>query len=221
MTKLTTGFEPSLQHYLRSLTAPESPWLAQLRQETAHLSGAQMQITPEQAQFLSLLIHLLSATQVLEIGTFRGYSALAIALALPPSGRLITCDISAHDTAIAADFWQRAGVKEKIELYLAPALETLERLLHHEKKDRFDLIFIDADKRNYDRYFEYSLQLLRPRGVIVVDNILWYGKVADETIQDPTTLTLRAFNQKLATDKRIITSLVPLGDGLMLASKKP
>ncbi|BFM38765.1 class I SAM-dependent methyltransferase [Synechocystis sp. LKSZ1] len=221
MTKLSTGFDPSLQHYLQSLGGRESPWLQQLRTETAALPGAPMQIAPEQAQFLTLLISLLSVERILEIGTFRGYSSLAMALALPPQGQIVTCDISEADATLARHYWHQAGVADKITLHLAPALETLARLEQDPDVQPFDLIFIDADKRHYDDYYEYALRLARPGGLVVIDNVLWYGKVADSAIQDPTTVALRQLNQKIATDARVAMSLVPLGDGLLLAWKRP
>lgn len=180
-----------------------------------------MQIAPEQAQFLTLLISLLSVERILEIGTFRGYSSLAMALALPPQGQIVTCDISEADATLARHYWHQAGVADKITLHLAPALETLARLEQDPDVQPFDLIFIDADKRHYDDYYEYALRLARPGGLVVIDNVLWYGKVADSAIQDPTTVALRQLNQKIATDARVAMSLVPLGDGLLLAWKRP
>lgn len=180
-----------------------------------------MQIAPEQAQFLAWLIQVLSVERILEIGTFRGYSALAMALALPAQGQIVTCDISAAETTIARRYWQQAGVADKISLHLAPALETLATFVADPPVRPFDLVLIDADKRHYQAYYEYAWQLVRPGGLVVIDNVLWYGKVADPTIQDPTTVALRQFNQKMAADARVSISLVPLGDGLLLAWKRP
>ena len=160
------------------------------------------------------------ARRCLEIGTFTGYSALAVALALPPDGRIIACDINPETTAIARRYWAAAGVADKIELRLAPALATLEALLGDRQEGTFDFVFIDADKENYDGYYERALRLLRPGGLIVIDNVLWGGWVADLRRRDPDTQALRALNEKLHADKRIDLSLLPLADGITLARKR-
>jgi predicted O-methyltransferase YrrM len=220
MGKGITGFDPSLYFYLQSISADESFYLAQLRRETAHLPGALMQISPEQAQFLALLISLTGAEKVLEIGVFRGYSTLAMALQLPPDGQIIACDQDPNATAIAKEYWQRAGVAEKISLRLGPALVTLEQLTEIKPLPEFDLIFIDADKRNYPHYYEASLNLLRRGGLMVIDNVLWHGKVAEADSQEPRTRVLQQFNRDLAQDERVRISVIPLGDGMTLALKK-
>ncbi|UAJ72775.1 class I SAM-dependent methyltransferase [Synechocystis sp. PCC 7339] len=220
MGKGITGFDPSLYSYLQSISAEESLSLAQLRRETAHLPGSQMQISPEQAQFLALLVSLTEAKLVLEIGVFRGYSTLAMALQLPPDGRIIACDQDPNATAIAKEYWQRARMAEKIDLRLGPALATLEQLAEIRPLPQCDLIFIDADKRNYPHYYEAGLKLLRPGGLIVIDNVLWHGKVAEVDLQEPQTQVLQKFNSDLAQDARVRISVIPLGDGMTLAVKK-
>ncbi len=179
-----------------------------------------MQIAPEQGQFMALLIQLIGATKTLEIGVFTGYSSLCVALALPPTGKIVACDVSEEYTAIARRYWQKAGVTDKIDLRLAPALETLDQLLASGQAETFDFAFIDADKENYDHYYERSLQLVRPGGLIAIDNVLWFGQVADPQVQDNNTLALRALNDKLHHDERVTLSLVPIGDGLTLALKR-
>lgn len=220
MSAKNLGLTPILHDYLKSVSLREPEILAQLRAETADLPGAQMQISPEQGQFMALLVQLLGAQKTLEIGTFTGYSALVVALALPENGTVIACDIDEDSTAIARRYWQEAGVSEKINLRLAPALETLESLLDAGDAESFDFAFIDADKRNYGNYYEKCLQLVRPGGLIVIDNVLWSGKVADLSISDPRTEAIRDFNVALHTDDRISLSLVPIADGLTLALKR-
>ena len=220
MTKQTTGLEKTLADYIQSISLREADILKQLREETAKLSMARMQISPEQGQLMALLVQLMGAKKTLEIGVFTGYSALAVALALPDDGKIIACDISEEYTAIAKDFWERAGVSEKIDLRIAPALETLDQLISEGETGSFDLAFIDADKRNYENYYERALTLLRPGGLILIDNVLWSGKVIDPTITDKQTQAIREFNQKLHQDSRISLSLVAIADGLTLALKR-
>jgi predicted O-methyltransferase YrrM len=220
MTKQTTGLEKTLADYIQSISLREPDILKQLREETAKLSMARMQISPEQGQLMALLVQLMGAKKTLEIGVFIGYSALAVALALPVDGKVIACEISEEYTAIAKDFWGRAGVLEKIDLRIAPALETLEKLITEGEAGSFDLAFIDADKRNYENYYERVLTLLRPGGLILIDNVLWSGKVADPTITDKQTQAIREFNQKLHQDSRISLSLIAIADGLTLALKR-
>ncbi len=179
-----------------------------------------MQISAEQGQFLQLLIRMLGAKRTLEIGVFTGYSSLSVALALPPDGRIVACDVSEPWTSVARRYWREAGVEGKIELHLAPAVETLDRLLAEGAAGSFDFAFIDADKLNYDNYYERCLELVRRGGLIAVDNTLWHGRVVDDGDQTPDTLAIRAFNDKLHEDQRIWLSLVPIGDGLTLALKK-
>lgn len=220
MANQTLGIEPQLYNYLLSVSLREPEILRQLREETIQHPMARMQIAPEQGQFMALLVQLIGAKKTLEIGVFTGYSALVVALALPPDGRLVACDVSAEFTAIARGYWQKAGVADKIGLHIAPALETLDQLLAADEAESFDFAFIDADKSNYDGYYERSLQLVRPGGLIVIDNVLWSGKVADREVQDNRTTKIRALNEKLHQDQRINLSLVPIADGLTLAQKK-
>jgi predicted O-methyltransferase YrrM len=220
MSKQTTGLAETLADYIQSISLREPDILKQLREETAKLSMARMQISPEQGQLMALLVQLMGAKKTLEIGVFTGYSALAVALALPVDGKLIACEISEEYTAIAKDFWGRAGVSEKIDLRIAPALETLEKLIAEGETGSFDLAFIDADKRNYENYYERVLTLLRPGGLILIDNVLWSGKVVDPIITDKQTQAIREFNQKLHQDSRINLSVVAIADGLTLALKR-
>ncbi len=220
MTRKTLNLSDSLYDYLLETSLREPLILQQLRQETAGMSNARMQISPDQGQFMSLLIQLMAASRTLEIGVFTGYSALWVALALPPQGQLIACDVSKASTSIAQRYWQEAGVAHKIQLHLRPAIQTLDQLLQEGKRGTFDFAFIDADKQNYDRYYESCLQLLRPGGLICIDNVLWSGRVADPEVQDVRTEAIRALNLKIHQDRRVISSLVPIGDGLMLARKQ-
>lgn len=193
--------------------------MAQLRQETQQHPLGQMQISPEQGQLMALLVQLIGAKKTLEVGVFTGYSTLAVALALPTDGKIIACDVSEAYTAIARRYWQQANVADKIELRLAPALDTLDQLLATGQANTFDFAFIDADKSNYDNYYERSLQLVRPGGLIAIDNVLWSGRVAAPN-PDNRTRSIHALNQKLHHDERISLSLLPLGDGLTLALKR-
>jgi predicted O-methyltransferase YrrM len=217
-TKQTIGLEKQLYDYFQSISLREPEILAKLRQETAQHPMAIMQISPEQGQFMALLVRLMGAKKTLEIGVFTGYSSLVVALALPADGKIVACDVSEEYTAIARRYWQAAGVANKINLHIAPALETLDRLLADGETD-FDFAFIDADKSSYDSYYERALQLVRPGGLIAIDNVLWSGRVGDPEVQDNRTNTMRAFNQKLHQDTRITLSLVPIADGLTLALK--
>ncbi|OUL21931.1 SAM-dependent methyltransferase [Nostoc sp. RF31YmG] len=219
MTNQTLGLEPHLYNYLLSVSLRESEILAQLRHETAQHPMARMQIAPEQGQFMALLVQLIGAKKTLELGVFTGYSTLVVALALPPDGKVVACDVSEEFTAIARRYWQQAGVANKIDLHIAPALKTLDSLLAAGEAETFDFAFIDADKSNYDAYYERSLQLVRPGGLIAIDNVLWSGRVADPQVQDNRTRKIRTFNQKLHQDQRITLSLIPIGDGLTLALK--
>jgi predicted O-methyltransferase YrrM len=219
MTKQTWGLDASLYDYYQAIAFREPDILKELRQATSQLPMANMQIAPEQGQFMALLVQLTGARKILEIGVFTGYSSLAMALALPPQGRVMGCEISAEYAAIARQFWQKAGVSEKIDVLLGPAVTSLEQLLANGEQESFDLAFIDANKSDYDQYYELSLQLVRPGGLILIDNVLWYGKVADETVQDKATQSIRHLNAKLHQDPRISLCLVPIGDGLTLALK--
>ncbi len=220
MSKRTITLDDRLYDYLSAVSLREPELLARLREETAALPEARMQIAPEQGQFMAMLVRLMSAREILEIGTFTGYSALAIALALPPDGHIVACDVSAEWTAIGRRYWREAGVAERIELRLAPAIETLEALLADGGEDRFDFAFIDADKSGYHAYYEACLKLVRPGGLIVVDNTLWDGRVADDSVQDANTCAIRTFNAAVHEDVRVDLSLVPIGDGLTLARRR-
>ncbi len=219
MSNQSINLDDRLYSYFQSVSLQEPAILTQLRQETAQQPMSQMQIAPEQGQFMALLVQLMGAKRTLEVGVFTGYSALVVALALPPDGKVVACDVSEEYTTIARRYWHQAGVADKIELHLAPALETLDRLLATGQAGTFDFAFIDADKSNYDGYYERSLQLVRSGGLVAIDNVLWSGRVADPQVQDNRTNSIRAFNQKVHKDKRVSLSLVPIGDGLTLARK--
>jgi predicted O-methyltransferase YrrM len=221
MSNKTIGIDRQLYEYLLSVSVREAGILTQLRQETARHPMARMQIAPEQGQFMALLVQLMGAKKTLEIGVFTGYSSLVVALALPPDGKLVACDVSEEYTAIARRYWQQAGVADKIDLNIGPALSTLDRLLAEGQAGTFDFAFIDADKSNYDNYYEKALELIRPGGAIAIDNVLWSGQVGDPQIQDNRTNAIRSLNEKLHRDERVFISLVPIADGLTLALKKP
>lgn len=214
-TPMTDG----LYEYVLSVSVREPEPLRALREETARLSEAEWQIAPEQGPFLALIIKLLGAKKCLEVGTFTGYSAAWVAGALPADGRLICCDVNEAYAAIARKYWSLAGVAGKIELRLAPALDTLGLLLSAGQAGTFDYAFIDADKANYDQYYEKCLELVRAGGLIVIDNTLWDGKVADPSITDEDTVGIRSLNAKLFDDKRVTLSFLPFADGLTLALK--
>jgi caffeoyl-CoA O-methyltransferase len=206
--------------YLLDVSLRESPILAELREVTAEHPMVAMQISPEQGQFMALLIRLIGARRCLEIGVYTGYSSLAVASALPEDGKIIACDVNEQFTAIARRFWDKAGVTAKIDLRLAPAMDTLDELLRDGQGGRFDFAFIDADKTSYEGYYERCLELLRPGGLIAVDNVLWSGSLVDERNQDPDCNALRSLNRKLYSDERVDLSMVPIGDGLTLARKR-
>jgi predicted O-methyltransferase YrrM len=209
-----------IHRYLVDHSVREPDVLARLRDATASLPQAQMQIGPEQGQLMALLAKLVGAKRCIEVGVFTGYSSLAVALALPQDGRILACDVSEQWTAIARRFWREAGVEHKIELKLQPAVRTLEELLAAGEASRYDFAFVDADKPAYDTYYELLLKLLRPGGLMALDNTLWSGAVADPNEREPNTVALRALNQKLHRDERIDLSLLPVGDGLTLARKR-
>lgn len=219
MGKQTLGLEQNLYNYLLSVSLREPEILQQLRQETDRHPQSQMQISPEQGQFMALLVKLMNAKKTLELGVFTGYSSLVVALALPADGKVVACDVSEEYTAIARRYWQLAGVADKIDLHIAPAIDTLDRLLANGEAESFDFAFIDADKSSYDDYYERALQLVRPGGLIAIDNVLWSGRVGDRDVQDNRTNKIRALNQKLHQDSRITLSVVPIADGLTLALK--
>ena len=220
MTRRTKALTDEVYDYLLRVSLREADVLRELREETANLERSEMQIGPEQGQLMALLVELIGARRTLEIGTFTGYSALVVAMALPPDGRVVACDVSEEWTSIARRYWTKAGVSEKIDLRLGPARETLEALLRQGRADQFDFAFIDADKANYDAYYELCLRLVRPGGLIAVDNVLWSGKVVDAAVKDEDTEAIRRLNAKLASDDRVTLSLLPVGDGLTLARRR-
>lgn len=220
MTDRRLQITDGIHRYLIEHSVREPDVLARLRAATASLPDAGMQIGPEQGQLMALLAKLVGARRCIEIGVFTGYSSLAVALALPPDGRILACDVSEEWTAIARRFWREAGVEHKIELKLQPAVRTLEQLLANGEAGRYDFAFIDADKPAYDTYYELLLKLLRPGGLIALDNTLWSGRVTNPDEREPNTVALRALNDKLHRDERIDLSLLPVGDGLTLARKR-
>jgi len=219
MTNKTVHLHDDLYDYLLDVSLREPEVLRQLREETARHVYGSMQIAPEQGQFMALLVEITGARKLLEIGVFTGYSSTRLALALRTDGRLTALDISEEYTATARRYWALAGVSDRIDLRLGPALETLAALVG-EAANSYDLAFIDADKTSYDGYYEYALQLLRPGGLLLIDNVLWGGKVADPAIDDANTAALRALNTKIHHDPRVSAVLLPLADGLMLARKR-
>ncbi len=220
MWKSTLGLSGPIYDYLLRASLREPEVLRRLREETATMPMALMQIAPEQGQFMALLIELIGAKRTLEIGVFTGYSSLWVALALPPDGQIVACDVNGEWTAVARRYWRDAGVADKIDLRLAPALETLDALLEAGAAGSFDFAFVDAKKTEYVEYYERVLELLRPGGLVAVDNVLWSGSVADPAKDDDDTTAIRAFNGKLRDDERVSLSLVPIADGLTLARKR-
>jgi caffeoyl-CoA O-methyltransferase len=219
MSNKTFTLPDDLYAYLFENSVREPDLLQRLREETAKDSMARMQIAPEQGQFMQLLVRLMGARRYLEIGVFTGYSSLAVALALPADGRIVACDVSESWTKIARRYWAEAGVAEKIDLRLAPALQTLDGLIAGGAAGSFDFAFIDADKTGYSAYYERALTLIRVGGLIAVDNTLWEGRVADPKARDADTQAIRDFNRHLRDDRRVHLCLVPIGDGLSLALK--
>ena len=220
MTRRTNHLGDDLYRYLLDVSLREPDVLRRLREETAALPDSNMQIGPEQGQFMGLLVELIGAKYTLEVGTFTGYSALVVSLALPCDGRVITCDVSEEWTAIGKRFWEEAAQAHKIEVRLGPALDSLDGLLAQGRAGDFDFAFIDANKEGYAAYFERCLQLVRDGGLIAIDNTLWEGKVVDPEVTDGDTEAIRRFNAKLKDDERVSLSLVPIGDGLTLARKR-
>ncbi|MGB5713861.1 MAG: class I SAM-dependent methyltransferase [Waterburya sp.] len=220
MSKESLGLDHQLYEYLLSVSLREAEVLTKLRQETNQHSASIMQISPDQGQLMSLLIKLLGAKKTLDIGVFTGYSSLVVALALPEDGKVVACDRDPCSTAIARRYWQEAGVAHKIDFRLAPALETLDQLIAEGESGSFDFAFIDADKSNYSNYYERVLTLLHTGGMVAIDNVLWFGSVADPEDTDKRTVAIREFNQKLHQDSRVEISMLAIADGLTLALKQ-
>jgi predicted O-methyltransferase YrrM len=220
MSNRSLGLDDRLHHYLLAHSLRESGVKRRLREVTANHEWARMQISPEQGQLMALLVEIAGVRRALEIGTFTGYSALCLAEAMGPEGRLICCDLSEEWTSIGRPFWEEAGVASRIDLRIGPALDTLDQLLARGMGESFDLAFIDADKAAYPAYYERCLDLVRSGGIILLDNMLWYGRVADASDDDADTVAIRAMNDRLHRDERISLSLVPIGDGLTVARKR-
>jgi predicted O-methyltransferase YrrM len=220
MTAKSTFVDPAIQGFIIENVVRENPLLRELREETARLPNARMQIGPDQGEFMALLARAIGARRYLEIGVFTGYSSLVMALALPADGHIVACDVSDEYTSIARRYWKAAGVEEKIDLRIAPALDTIADL-RREREKPFDMAFIDADKTNVDNYYEAALELIRPNGLILVDNVLWSGDVVNPSPSDPDTRALREISLKAGRDDRVHASLLPVCDGLLIAWKKP
>jgi predicted O-methyltransferase YrrM len=216
MSSQSIGLSDELHDYVVRVGVREPEVLRRLRERTKHLPQGGMQISPEQGAFMALLVRLMGTKRCLEVGTFTGYSSTAVALALPPDGRVVCCDVSREWTDIAREVWADAGVADRIELRLGPALDTLDAFLADGEAGTFDFAFIDADKPNYDGYVERALRLVRAGGLIAIDNTLWDGRVADPSVQDESTQAIRALNEKLSNDERVDLALTPIGDGLTL-----
>ena len=219
MSSDTIELNQSLREYLINVSVKEPGVLKDLREETLQLDEFQMQISPEQGSFLSFLVKLINAKHTLDIGVFTGYSSLVVALQLPQNGYVTACDTNEEWTEIAQKYWKEAKVEDKIDLHIAPAVETLEKLISNGNEGLYDFSFIDADKINYQHYFEQSLTLVRKGGVIAIDNVLWGGRARDNSDTEPATRAIREFNSKLYKDDRVAISMIPIGDGLTLAQK--
>jgi caffeoyl-CoA O-methyltransferase len=215
------GLDERIDEYLMNNSLREPDVLRRLREETvASNPHAEMAVSPIQGQFMALLVKIIGAVKTLEVGVFTGYSSLCTALALPPNGRIVACDVNEKWTSVARRYWAEAGVADKISLRLAPAIETLDEMLRDGQAGTFDFAFIDADKPNYDNYYERALKLMRRGGLMMFDNMLWSGRVADPGVQDAETVALRALNEKLHRDERVFVSLLPLRDGISLVIKQ-
>jgi len=217
MSSGSIGLSQELNAYLEQFGAREPQVLRHLREETSRMPESGMQIAVEEGALLALLVQLTGARRIVEVGTFTGYSSTAMALALPPGGRIVCCDVSKEYTDVALRAWAAAGVADRVELRLAPATETLDALLTAGGAGSFDMAFIDADKDNYAAYYERCLQLVRAGGLIAIDNVLWSGRVADPANQDESTVAIRDLNAAIATDERVDVAMVPIADGLTLA----
>ena len=220
MANRTIGLSDELADYVVEVGTREPDVLARLREETARLPQHDMQIAPEEGAFLALLVELVGARRCIEIGTFTGYSSTAVALALPEDGRIVCCDVSEEWTSLARRYWDEAGVAGKIDLRVAPAAQTLDRLLADGEQAAYDFAFVDADKSGYDGYYEQLLQLVRPGGLIALDNTLWGGEVLDQDAEDEDTRAIQALNTKLAGDERVTLCLLPVADGVTLARRR-
>jgi caffeoyl-CoA O-methyltransferase len=220
MSRDTLNVTDDLIAYIRRVGLHEDADLAALREETAHHRHAGMQIGPEQGAFMGLLIRILGARRTLEIGVFTGYSAMVVAKAMGPEGKVLALDVSEEFTGVARRHWAKAGIADRIELRLRPAAESLQELVKAGATETFDFAFIDADKPNYDTYYEYALKLVRPGGLIAIDNVLWSGQVIDLSDKTPDTVAIRALNEKVHGDERVDAVLIPIGDGLTLARKR-
>jgi caffeoyl-CoA O-methyltransferase len=217
MSNGSIGLDEALNDYLVRTGVREHPVLAELRHSTAEMPNANMQIAPEEGALLAMLVRVLPARRILEVGTFTGYSSTAMALAQPADGQVVCCDVSVEFTDVARRAWAAAGVADRISLRLGPALETLDALLAAGEAGSFDLAFIDADKLSYDAYYERALELVRAGGLIAIDNVLWSGRVADPADREESTEVIRALNAKIAVDERVDVAMVPIADGLTLA----
>ncbi len=220
MSLASVGLPDELQEYLVRVGVREPTILRRLREETAPLPMRDMQIAPEQGAFMALLVELIGARRCLELGTFTGYSSLAVALAMPADGRIVCCDVSEEWTSIARRFWADAGVADKVDLRLGPALDTLDVLLADGQAGSFDFTFLDADKENYPNYYERIVELLRPGGLLAIDNVFAGGRIADESVQDPRVEATRRLNERVAADERVTIAIVPIADGLTLVRKR-
>jgi predicted O-methyltransferase YrrM len=218
MTRATYGLDDTVRAYVVENQPPEHPLLAELREVTATMTRSRMQISPEQGHFLAFLVRLVGARRVLEVGTYTGYSSLCMALALPPDGRVVACDKSAEWTDVAKRFWSKAGLADRIELRIGSAVDTLEALI--KERLEFDFVFIDANKEDYDAYYEASLRLVRPGGLIGIDNMLREGRVADPGVTELSVSAVRDLNAKIAKDERGDRVLITVGDGMMLVRRR-
>lgn len=220
MTYGSLALDDTVYEYLLTVSLRENDILRRLREETSTFPNPNMQISPDQGQFMAMLVRILQARHIIEVGVFTGYSSLWMAGAMPDDGRLVACDINEEYTNVARRYWREAGVERKIELRLAPAIETLDALLREGGESRYDLVFLDAIKTEYRDYYERSLRLVRPGGLILIDNVLWSGKVADIQVDDDATRALRELNAFLHRDERIDINMLPVADGLTLCRKR-
>lgn len=220
MSTASIGVSEELNDYLLSVSLRDDDISRRLREETAAMPRSEMQIAPEQGQFMAMMVELTQAKRIIEIGTFTGYSALSMARALPPDGELVTCDISQEWASVGQRYWEEAGLSDRIRLRVGPAVDTLDQLIESHGTGSFDLAFIDADKENYGAYYEKCLQLVRKGGLIMIDNVLWEGQVIDPLVNDVHTKAIRELNNFVHDDERVTISMIPLADGLTLARKR-